>query len=241
MFQLNRVRRLLCSSTLASCWIKASSISLSLWSSAGQSSSRAGSSYWRSGWRRTRSVPGFFLNTNIFHLTTSHHCTFFVCHHSWSALRSSGTWWSLWIPLLLSVCISEQMFPTKSFSALQRPVSSRRLFFTPRRFVNFYSSSMWDVLSVCCDTCEELQSVLSLKVGYTPDWIFLLRNVMRISPEQGLQFSQMLVQDEEPLADITQVPKKEKQNITQHQHLWTVNWFYEGNWPLLFTKTIQCN
>lgn len=28
---------------------------------------------------------------------------------------------------------------------------------------------------------------------------------MRISPEQGLQFSQMLVQDEEPLADITQV------------------------------------
>ena len=42
-------------------------------------------------------------------------------------------------------------------------------------------------------------------MGYTPDWIFLLRNVMRISPEQGLQFSQMLVQDEEPLADITQV------------------------------------
>lgn len=47
--------------------------------------------------------------------------------------------------------------------------------------------------------------LLSLQVGYTPDWIFLLRNVMRISPEQGLQFSQMLVQDEEPLADITQV------------------------------------
>lgn len=30
---------------------------------------------------------------------------------------------------------------------------------------------------------------------------------MRISPEQGLQFSQMLVQDEEPLSDITQVKK----------------------------------
>lgn len=43
------------------------------------------------------------------------------------------------------------------------------------------------------------------QVGYTPDWIFLLRNVMRINPEQGLQFAQMLVQDEEPLADITQV------------------------------------
>lgn len=53
-----------------------------------------------------------------------------------------------------------------------------------------------------------LEDVLSLQVGYTPDWIFLLRNVMRINPEQGLQFSQMLVQDEEPLADITQVKLK---------------------------------
>ncbi|XP_058287353.1 clathrin heavy chain 2 isoform X4 [Hylobates moloch] len=43
------------------------------------------------------------------------------------------------------------------------------------------------------------------KVGYTPDWIFLLRGVMKISPEQGLQFSQMLVQDEEPLANISQI------------------------------------
>ncbi|NXS71593.1 CLH1 protein, partial [Pandion haliaetus] len=42
-------------------------------------------------------------------------------------------------------------------------------------------------------------------VGYTPDWIFLLRSVMRVSPEQGLQFSQMLVQDEEPLANINQI------------------------------------
>ncbi|NXB85584.1 CLH1 protein, partial [Vidua chalybeata] len=44
-----------------------------------------------------------------------------------------------------------------------------------------------------------------LTVGYTPDWIFLLRSVMRVSPEQGLQFSQMLVQDEEPLANINQI------------------------------------
>ncbi|MGH0180354.1 UNVERIFIED_CONTAM: hypothetical protein FKN15_003983 [Acipenser sinensis] len=43
------------------------------------------------------------------------------------------------------------------------------------------------------------------KVGYTPDWVFLLRNVMRVSPDQGLQFSQMLVQDEEPLANINQI------------------------------------
>ncbi len=33
---------------------------------------------------------------------------------------------------------------------------------------------------------------------------------MRINPEQGLQFAQMLVQDEEPLADITQVRGRER-------------------------------
>ncbi|XP_077570823.1 clathrin heavy chain 1 [Stigmatopora nigra] len=43
------------------------------------------------------------------------------------------------------------------------------------------------------------------KVGYTPDWVLLLRNVMRVNPDQGLQFAQMLVQDEEPLANINQI------------------------------------
>ncbi len=43
------------------------------------------------------------------------------------------------------------------------------------------------------------------KVGYTPDYIFLLRSVMRINPEQGTQFAQMLVQDDEPLADTNQI------------------------------------
>lgn len=43
------------------------------------------------------------------------------------------------------------------------------------------------------------------KVGYTPDYIFLLRNVMRVNAEQGLAFAQMLVQDDEPLADLNQI------------------------------------
>lgn len=43
------------------------------------------------------------------------------------------------------------------------------------------------------------------QVGYTPDWVFLLRNMMRVNPDQGLQFAQMLIQDEEPLANINQV------------------------------------
>lgn len=54
------------------------------------------------------------------------------------------------------------------------------------------------------------QFIFWFQVGYTPDWIFLLRNVMRINPEQGLQFAQMLVQDEEPLADITQVRRRRR-------------------------------
>ena len=43
------------------------------------------------------------------------------------------------------------------------------------------------------------------KVGYTPDYVFLLRNVMRANPKQGAAFAQMLVADDEPLADINQI------------------------------------
>ena len=43
------------------------------------------------------------------------------------------------------------------------------------------------------------------KVGYTPDYIFLLRNVMRVNADQGLAFAQMLVQDDEPMADVNQI------------------------------------
>lgn len=48
------------------------------------------------------------------------------------------------------------------------------------------------------------------KVGYTPDYIFLLRNVMRVNPETGSQFASMLVQEEgEALADLSQVSSKQ--------------------------------
>ncbi len=43
------------------------------------------------------------------------------------------------------------------------------------------------------------------KGGYTPDYVFLLRSFMRISPDQGALFAQMLVQGDEPLADIAQI------------------------------------
>lgn len=43
------------------------------------------------------------------------------------------------------------------------------------------------------------------KVNYTPDYVFLLRSVMRTNPEQGAGFAGMLVADEEPLADINQI------------------------------------
>ncbi|XP_026727684.1 clathrin heavy chain isoform X2 [Trichoplusia ni] len=43
------------------------------------------------------------------------------------------------------------------------------------------------------------------KVGYTPDYIYLLRSVMRTNPEQGAGFAGMLVAEEPPLADIQQI------------------------------------
>lgn len=43
------------------------------------------------------------------------------------------------------------------------------------------------------------------KVNYTPDYVFLLRSVMRTNPEQGAGFAAMLVSDEEPLAEINQI------------------------------------
>ena len=43
------------------------------------------------------------------------------------------------------------------------------------------------------------------KVNFQPDYVFLLRNIMRINPEQGTQFAQSLVQDDEPMADISAV------------------------------------
>lgn len=53
-------------------------------------------------------------------------------------------------------------------------------------------------------------------MGYTPDWVFLLRNVMRVNPDQGLQFAQMLVQDEEPLANINQVTLPQQHDNLTH-------------------------
>lgn len=51
---LKQGRPPLCSSTLGSCWTRASSTNLNLWSFAGLSSSREENSFWRSGSRKTR-------------------------------------------------------------------------------------------------------------------------------------------------------------------------------------------
>jgi clathrin heavy chain len=43
------------------------------------------------------------------------------------------------------------------------------------------------------------------KVNYTPDYIYLLRCIMRMNPEHGQQFAQLLVNEAEPLADVNQI------------------------------------
>jgi hypothetical protein len=65
---------------------------------------------------------------------------------------------------------------------------------------------VFQVIQCFAETGQFQKIVLyAKKVGYTPDYIFLLRSIMRINPEQGASFAQMLVQDDEPLADINQV------------------------------------
>uniref|UniRef100_A0A8C2KYK9 Clathrin heavy chain n=1 Tax=Cyprinus carpio TaxID=7962 RepID=A0A8C2KYK9_CYPCA len=62
------------------------------------------------------------------------------------------------------------------------------------------------VIQCFAETAQFQKIVLyAKKMGYSPDWVTLLRSVMRSSPDQGLQFAQMLVQDEEPLVNINQV------------------------------------
>lgn len=43
------------------------------------------------------------------------------------------------------------------------------------------------------------------KVGFEPDYVSLLRNVMRVNPDAGAQFAGMLIQDDEPLAELNQL------------------------------------
>lgn len=63
----------------------------------------------------------------------------------------------------------------------------------------------------CFAETGQFQKIIlySKKVNYTPDYVFLLRNVMRINPEQGTEFAKMMVQDDEPLADLNQVRRRE--------------------------------
>uniref|UniRef100_A0A1I8GPI0 Clathrin heavy chain n=1 Tax=Macrostomum lignano TaxID=282301 RepID=A0A1I8GPI0_9PLAT len=68
------------------------------------------------------------------------------------------------------------------------------------------ASASHKVIQCFAETGQFQKIVLyAKKVGYSPDYVFLLRNLMRISHDQGLQFAQMLVQDDEPLADINQI------------------------------------
>lgn len=74
------------------------------------------------------------------------------------------------------------------------------------KFLTLLFLSLFQVIQCFAETGQFQKIVLyAKKVGYTPDYVFLLRNVMRVNPDQGVAFAQMLVQDDEPLADINQV------------------------------------
>ena len=59
----------------------------------------------------------------------------------------------------------------------------------------------------CFAETNQFQKIIlyAKKTGYQPDYINLLRQVIRTSPDQVATFAQMLVADEEPLADISSI------------------------------------
>jgi len=59
----------------------------------------------------------------------------------------------------------------------------------------------------CFAETNQLQKIIlyAKKTGYQPDYISLLRQIIRSNPDQVASFAQMLVADEEPLADISQI------------------------------------
>ena len=60
---------------------------------------------------------------------------------------------------------------------------------------------------ICFAETNQFQKIVlyAKKVNYTPDYVFILRNVMRSNVENGTTFATMLVQDDPPLADIESV------------------------------------
>jgi hypothetical protein len=66
-----------------------------------------------------------------------------------------------------------------------------------------FSSLLFQVIQCFAETGQFQKIVLyAKKVAYTPDYIFLLRSVMRVNPEQGAAFAMMLVQGWEFLSGI---------------------------------------
>eukprot|EP01135_Chromosphaera_perkinsii_P003336 Nk52_evm36s240 gene=Nk52_evmTU36s240 len=59
----------------------------------------------------------------------------------------------------------------------------------------------------CFAETGQFQKIIlySKKVGYTPEYVSILRMVMRSNPEMGANFATMLVSEDEPLADVSQI------------------------------------
>eukprot|EP00111_Clytia_hemisphaerica_P010235 TCONS_00029917-protein len=64
-----------------------------------------------------------------------------------------------------------------------------------------------DKVIMCFAETGQFQKIVlyAKKVGHTPDYVMLLRNVMRSNPEAGAQFAGMLIQDDEPLAELNAI------------------------------------
>lgn len=72
------------------------------------------------------------------------------------------------------------------------------------------------VVQCFAETGEFEKIVLySQKVGYTPDYVYILRMILRSNPDKSVDYAKSLVNQDPPLADISQVRAGE-----QAQEMW---------------------
>lgn len=189
--------RLRCCSISGFCWTAGSWINSNRWSSAGPWWNREKPSCWRNGWRERRFENAFydcfdgeqhFLNWSF----VSHDALQLECSEELGDLVKTAD-----VTLALSVYLRANV-PAKVIQCFAETGEFQKIIL----YVKKVTACFKPPSSVTYAGCYWFFLV---KVGYSPDWVMLLRGVMRAAPDQGLQFAKMLVQDEEPLVAISQV------------------------------------
>jgi clathrin heavy chain len=87
------------------------------------------------------------------------------------------------------------------------PMCPIRLFFLAFYFLFLFLIFLFKVIACFAETGQYNKIILyAKKVGYQPDYAYLLQFIMRLDPEKGTEFATLLVQDENgPLVQLEQI------------------------------------